>query len=100
MYVPNPGPVRYAGDPHKYPDVNANWEELIDGKSSLLTNFEKLITDFHQDDTFASPSKKLMRRLVRITRSTGIRNLAHMLLGRILDPFLSKHTLTKSFSKD
>lgn len=35
MYVPNPGPVRYAGDPHKYPDVNANWEELIDGRTQI-----------------------------------------------------------------
>jgi hypothetical protein len=31
-YVPNPGPIRYSGDPYQYPEINRNWEALIAGK--------------------------------------------------------------------
>lgn len=36
MYVPNPGPTRYAGDPHEFRDINQNWEDLIEGMTLLF----------------------------------------------------------------
>jgi hypothetical protein len=31
VFVPNPDPVRYVGDPRLYPEVDGNWENLIQG---------------------------------------------------------------------
>jgi hypothetical protein len=32
MYIPNPDPVRYVGDPKEFPEIDENWENLVYGK--------------------------------------------------------------------
>ncbi|KAM7214393.1 protein of unknown function (DUF3328) domain containing protein [Rhypophila decipiens] len=50
MYIPHPDPVRYTGDPRKYPEVDVNWEKLLAGRYFRVTAEEAKATfgkDWH-----------------------------------------------------
>ncbi|KXJ86420.1 hypothetical protein Micbo1qcDRAFT_140322 [Microdochium bolleyi] len=40
IYLPNPDPVRYVGDPTIYPEIDRNWDNLTWGRYVLITEEE------------------------------------------------------------
>ncbi|KAH8649206.1 hypothetical protein BX600DRAFT_502651 [Xylariales sp. PMI_506] len=40
VYIPHPDRVRYIGDPRRYPEVDSNWEKLIEGRYFRITEVE------------------------------------------------------------
>jgi hypothetical protein len=47
-YIPHPDPLRYVGDPVKYPEIDKNWNKLVFGKRILLENkLFRMITTYN-----------------------------------------------------
>jgi hypothetical protein len=72
VYVPNPDPIRYVGDPLRYPEIDDNWEKLSYG----TFNYSNLLNEFGANKCYSSQggiSASLRKKPVTLGgRNTGI----------------------------
>jgi hypothetical protein len=79
VYIPNPDPIRYVGDPRKHREIDENWAKLIGGTkcrpiNAYLGHCELTL----QAVIFASRKRRPLKHLAMIIEITGITRPADM----------------------